>query len=93
MKTHKKQNIVKLTGMTKENKPATIQQADQVIYFSDGKHIRVERMTQFTAVLDTKKGRYQLVKHDTLNIFKGVCNGVKVHFTKKKVTGKLIYWS
>lgn len=45
------------------------------------------------ALLQTAKGKYRLLKHDTLNIYQGVINDIKVHITHKAWVGQLIYWA
>ena len=43
-------------------------------------------------VLVTKKGRYTLKKHASLNLYQGQCDGIKVHVSLKKIIGKLVAW-
>lgn len=91
----KTQTIVTLKGMTKTGH-ATTQDGNKVVTFVDDKHLFkvVNSETQGIVILCTAKGNYSLEVHVSIaNLYTGVANGVKVHFTKKKIVGKLIYWA
>ncbi len=91
----KTQKIISLTGYTAENIPATPQNADQVTYFRNAKNtLHAIVMDTGLICIQTQKDHYILNPHDSIeNLFTGVLNGIKVHFTKKKLVGKLMYWS
>lgn len=90
---------VKLTGRVRNGTIAKTHQANDVVGFSDadGKvkvwPIPEDMLTSGDFFLRTKKGKYILKKHDSLNIFQGVANGYKIRFTCKKVVATLSYWA
>lgn len=92
MKMAKTQHGVVLTGFTMNNAVAKLGK-DVVKFCNDTKTITVMNITDNVAVLCTKKGTYNLEKHPMANRYQGTANGSKVHFTRKKITGKLIYWA
>ena len=92
----KEQKIIKLTG--KHSDGGKAKYANKVSYFhgqfNKSEHqVTVFNITDKYATVATVKGQYTLTKHDTLNIYQGECNGIKVHFTKKKIVAQLIYWA
>ena len=92
----KTQTTVALTGLTKSGTTATTQDGKRVVAFVDvnNRFKVVNSETQGIVTLCTDKGKYPLEIHDSIaNLYTGVANDVKVHFTKKKIVGKLIYWS
>ena len=57
-----------------------------VSYHDDG--IQLTRMYD-----DDSTSSFILPKHKTLNIYTGICNGIKVHVSLKKMVGELRYWA
>lgn len=95
----KAQHEVKLVGRLADGSIAKTHQANEVVGFSDeANNIKLwpvpdDMLLSGDFFLQTSKGRYILKKHDSLNLFQGKVNGCKIHFTKKKVIAKLIYWA
>lgn len=90
----KEQTIVKLAGYTREGK-ANTSDADRVTDFKDiNNNFEIMNSEGSSLLLTTSKGQYTLTAHPSIeNLFTGICAGTKVHFTKKRIVGKLIYWS
>lgn len=68
--------------------------SSSVLYFRNNEntvHITVHNGSY--AIMSTNKGVYTLIKHPTLGIYQGECNGIKVHLTHKAWVGKLIFWA
>ena len=63
----------------------------EVTYFH-AKGVSVIDITPESVTLMRPHKSYTLKKHKSLNIYCGECNGIKVHFTKKKLVATLIYW-
>ena len=90
----KKQHIIKLIGRLHDGTAAKVHQTYDVKLFSDEEdRFRIWPKDSKTIYLHTAKGRYDLVKHEQLNIYRGEFNGCKVHVTIKCIVGKLIYWA
>lgn len=92
----KKQHIVKLNGVMANGEIAKTHQADEVVAFTDENSIfRIPVSVGTHRYVTTVKGSTLLEKVATShNMFVGVAaNGIKIHFTHKKIVGKLIYWS
>lgn len=90
----KKQHIVEMTGYVAVDTPATVQQGKDVKRFMDnGNHFCIKNINDKSVELVTAKGSYFLWKSKRSNIYMGTAAGVKVHFTKKVIVGKLIYWA
>ena len=98
----KKQYIVRLSGYTADGVKASTQQGGQVTSFRNERnsvkvtnHSVLESTDQRTVTLETRHGRYILLAHNSIdNLFIGRTNtGIKLHFTKKKIVAKLIYWA
>ena len=92
----KTQRTIKLAGVIgSDNIPAKTHQAEYIRVFADADNkFNIRKMTDGNVQLGTKKGCYTLAKHPSIeNLFTGICNGVKCHFTKKKIVGKLVYWA
>lgn len=91
----KEQHTVALAGYLANGERAASHNASEVRYFSDAfENFVVRASADGNVVLHTSKGTYPLVKHPSIkNLFTGVCAGIKVHMTKKKLVGKVIYWS
>lgn len=96
---NKKQHIIKLIGFKADGTKANIREAGQVTSFQNSKKsIRVTHeqpdIDTDLVIVTTADGCYVLQQHDTIiNMYMGVlANGIKAHFTKKKLVAKLIYW-
>jgi hypothetical protein len=90
----KEQTIVKLAGYISHDQLAQTHNADQVSYFCDEGGQFIVKGDGDDVYLQTHKDGYNLKKHPSIqNLYTGICAGTKVHFTKKKLVGKLIYWS
>ncbi|MCP4718194.1 MAG: hypothetical protein GY860_01950 [Desulfobacteraceae bacterium] len=91
----KTQHTIPVTGRILDGDTAKTQQASEVSYFMDTKkQFRIHGITNESVIVNTNKGSYTLDAHATIaNLFTGIASGIKVHFTKKKIVGKLIYWS
>lgn len=95
------QVTVKLVGVVGD-RPAKQHEYNKVDGFMDAVSLLTSEDTpEFEILLHeddsaitliTKRDRYELPKHPTLNIYCGECNGTKVHVSLKKLVGKLIYW-
>ena len=90
---------VQLVGIVEsdtDDHVATAQEASDVTYFTDPKKklgvYKVNNKLTPCISLHTAKGNYELEKHPTLNYYHGVCNGVKVQVSLKKIVGELRYW-
>lgn len=94
----KEQIIIKLVGKLTDGSAAKTHQAGVVTGFSDvdGQFrlwpVPDDMLLSGDYFLQTAKGRYTLKKHATLDMYQGEVNGCKIHFTHKKIVGKLIYW-
>lgn len=80
-----------LAGITATNKPARIA-ADVVGFVNHSDYFNVHAVSKDSLQLSTPKGSYTLLKHATLNIYQGTCNGRKVHVSLKKIVGELRFW-
>jgi carbonic anhydrase len=78
---------VKLSG------PTTQKYSDNVLEFKNNTVTVTVNKAGKVATLKTNKGVYSLVKHETLNMYYSILNGVNVHFTHKAWVSDLIYWS
>jgi len=93
----KEQHIVKMAGYLKDGTKAKTHQANQVHEFRDEKGIFTIRnassiKTRYVVTPKSKTRLQASAFHH--NVFMGKAdNGVKIHFTQKKVVAKLIYWS
>lgn len=45
-----------------------------------------------TVTLTTRKGKYILPKHATMNFYHGICAGIKVQVSLKKQVGEIRSW-
>ena len=95
---NKKQINVKLVGVLSNGDVAKTHQADRVIAFVNDKRsirIPVPADSCYLVNMITADGSYKLYAHKTIeNVWMGfVKNKIKVHFKKKKVVGKIIYWA
>lgn len=92
----KKTNVVlQLTGKMSNGMVAKTHQAAKVIGFTNNR-VSVTKGLKDSVILTTitQKGVYTLKPHPSIdNLWTGVANNVKVHFTKKKIVAKLIYWA
>jgi len=89
----KTQHTIKLAGLLSNGSTAKTHEAWQVVGFASD-NFKVSVYAAGYAIVETAKGSYQLGLHDTIeDLYTGICNGVKCHFTKKKIVGKLIYWA
>lgn len=85
--------VLHLTGKTSNNTVAKTHQATEVVAFSNN-NVRVNLNLNGSITVKTKNGTYVLTAHPTIvNLWTGIAQGIKVHFTKKKIVGKLIYWA
>jgi hypothetical protein len=90
----KQQHFVKLAGYIEDHQLAKTHNADQVSYFCDEDGQFIVKGDGEDVYLQTHKNGYSLKKHPSIqNLYTGICAGTKVHFTKKRIVGKLIYWS
>ena len=90
----KEQYEIKVSGYLKTGIKAETHNASKVNHFKNADNtIVIHVKPNDTILLSTKENLYVLKKHDSLNIYKGVCNGVKVQVSLKKIVGKLIYWA
>jgi len=93
---NKTQTTLAVNGYLKDGSRAQTHNADQVKSFRNPKgSIIIRAMLGSSVTVTTTEGIYELSKHPTIkNLFTGITdNGIKMHFTKKKIVGKLIYWS
>ena len=80
-----------LAGITATHQSARI--ANEVIGFiGHNEYFRIHAVSKDSLQLSTPKGSYTLLKHATLNIYKGTCNGRKVQLSLKKIVGELRFW-
>lgn len=94
MQIAKTERQIPLVGVTESGDPARI--GSEVKYFtSDDGKVTVRNSASKGTVLITNKGQYPLVPHESIaNLFRTKTDqGIKIHFTKKKVVAKLIYWA
>jgi hypothetical protein len=90
----KKQHFVKLAGYVSHDQLAQTHNASEVCFFSDEGGQFIVKSDGDNIYLQTHKDGYRLKKHPSIkNLYTGICAGTKVHFTKKRIVGKLIYWS
>lgn len=90
----KAQHTVELAGYISPDQPAQTHNADQVMFFCDEGGQFIVKDHGDDVYLQTHKNGYTLKKHSSIrNLYTGVCAGIKVHVTRKKIVGKLIYWS
>ena len=83
---------IKLQGLKKDGSAARV--GSEVRRFENEKgSIIVKKLPNGNVSLLTHKGQYELVKHETLNQYHGVCAGVKTRLTYKKVSARLTYWA
>ena len=88
----KSEKTVSLTGIKKDGNPARI--GSEVRRFQNAKgSVIVKKLPNGNVSLLTHKGQYELVKHPELNHYHGVCAGVKVRLTYKKLVAQLTYWA
>ena len=88
----KSEKTVALTGVKKDGQSARI--GSEVRRFQNDKgSIIVKKLPNGNVSLLTNKGQYELVKHETLNQYHGVCAGVKTRLTYKKISAQLTYWA
>ena len=80
-----------LTGITATHQSARI--AREVIGFiGHNEYFHIHAVSKDSLQLSTPKGSYTLLKHPTLNIYQGTCNGRKVRVSLKKIVGELRFW-
>lgn len=87
---------VQLIGVLESGTAAKTHQADDVVRYesADGK-IKIRHATpddKNTLFLETLKGTYVLKKHEVHNNYLGICGGIKVHVSLKRIIGELRYW-
>lgn len=92
---HKTTRYLKLKGFKANGHLAKRYQGAEVTRFtSDTGCTYVSKLADGTVQLTTTKGEYALTHHKTLkDLWVGECNGVEVHFSRKKVVAKLTYWA
>ena len=91
---NKKQHTVRLAAYTSKGIACGTHEADQVHLFRNDKNtVHVKYVDANTVLVITHKNQYPLTKHSTItNLWCGVTDdGIKVHFTMKKIVGKFIY--
>ena len=92
----KQQHSIKLYGYIDHVTKAKTHNADKVVLFrNDINSIRIKRTDEESDNLTmfTHKGSYLLVPHPNQNIYTAIINGVKVHFSKRKIVGELRFWN
>ena len=90
---NKVQHTIKLSGCKSDFTIAKAHEASQVIAFMNP-NFRVDTYAMGYALVETAKGTYRLDPHPSIDsLYVGICNGIKCHFTKKRVVAKLIYWA
>jgi len=91
----KKNHVVKMKGIKANGLVARTQQVDQIVKFeNDTGSIAVSHTGDRNVTIKTNSGEYELTPHATMaNLWIGVCNNVKVHYTQKKIVGKVVYWA
>lgn len=91
----KQQHTIKMYGIMQDCSKAKTHQSKDVASFTNEKgSIFVDLIDDNTVEVRTAKGTYALHKHEVNNLFRGVVgDGIKMHFTKKAVVAKLIYWA
>jgi hypothetical protein len=91
----KKQTIVKVNGYTKAGILAKTHNASEVRSFRNAKgSIKVTSVAGGNVLLHTHKGVYILRPAvNGNNLYTGRADDIIIHFTKKKLVGKVIYWS
>lgn len=89
----KQKHVIKLHGIDKDgNKTKSHNACDVVAFVNVNSKIKVQVIDKYEALLITKKDDYLLVIGNVKNLYQGTCNGVKVHFSKKKIVATLTYW-
>lgn len=66
--------------------------AKDAVSFTDARNYFRVVINESSVTVTTPKGVYKLEKHPTLNIYMGVCAGVKTHVSLKKIVGEIRYW-
>lgn len=92
----KKEYKVKLFGVLADGTKAKTHQAAEVVMFTNEKRsIQVPLNHSRQQKVITAKGEYILDAHESIkNLYTGITwQGIKMHFTKKKLVAALIYWA
>lgn len=79
--------------LDESGKKAATTTCSQVGHFRDEDGNFVVRKTTDGLVITTIKGSYELKDEFNPNIWKGVCNGVKVYVHLKKMVGTIRFWA
>ena len=88
----KEQREICLVGKNSSYEEARL--GSEVTHFrNDDKQVTVGDITDTLAIMITKKGKYRLTKHKSLNIYQGTCKGIKTQFIPKKIVAKILYWA
>lgn len=93
----KQQYNIPLYGVLSNGNMAKTHEADRVSAFhgdtdkTSGYFRVVDKVTH--VVLTTPLGAYEIPWDKMLNIYKGIAEGIKIHISLKRVSGKLIYWA
>lgn len=92
----KSQHSIPMAGYTKAGDKAKTHMADQVVVFwSKDFTFKVHRSASKGMILTTAKGSYKLTPHMSISN-KWTCRtdtNIIIHFSKKKIVAKLIYWA
>ena len=92
MTSAKVERSIKLQGLKKDGTTARVEA--EVRRFENTKgSVIVKKLPNGNVSVLTNKGQYELVKHPELNHYHGVCAGVKVRLTYKKLVAQLTYWA
>ena len=94
----KQQHTIKLAGYKSDGTLANTHEGDQVVVFkntTNSIHVRQTCINSNQVRVLTHDGRYILRSHGSIaNLYTvKLANGLKMHFTKKKLVAKLIYWA
>lgn len=94
-KTKKSQYNIKLFGCKPNGIVAKTHESELVTKFTDaGKRFIIKAQKDGSISLQTARNTYVLNPHGTIkNKWLSVCDGIKVHFNKKKVVASLVYWA
>jgi len=92
---HKTTMYLKVYGVKANGHWANRNQGSEVVRFvSAAGTTGVRKLADGTVKLITAKAAYILVPHKTLkDLWVAQCNGIEVHFSKKKIVAKLTYWA
>ena len=89
----KKERSIKLFGITENGEIAKTSDSNNVKLFTDDNGTFSIKMQPNAVVITTKKGKYEIEKHATINAYIGVCNNIKVRITLKKIVGTITFWN